>query len=169
MDNNENKNVVEEIVDDLKEKAEGIDKAIEGTTNTKITEIKNKTIEALNMASKKVIEVANEMADSEEIAKSADYIKNKAKELYENALQKIEEIKKDEQVNNAINTAGEYLNEASKKIEESEVYQNVKETIDNFTNKPEVKETIDKARYGTVDLAEKALETLKQWLDSEDK
>ena len=36
-------------------------------------------------------------------------------------------------------------------------------------NKPETKEAIDKAKDTTIDLAEKAVQALKDWLKPEDK
>ena len=43
----------------------------------------------------------------------------------------------------------------------------VKENIDEFMNSEEVKQTIEKAKTGTIDVAEKALDTLKSWLSPE--
>ena len=59
------------------------------------------------------------------------------------------------------------INKTNEKV--NEVYGNVKESYDDFMSKPEVQEKVDKAKDVTIDIAEKAVEALKQWLRPEDK
>lgn len=173
MEEKQVKESVDEVVQDLKNKVEEISVAGKDTNNAKIEELKNKAISTLNLAIDRISNAAEEMINSEEVAKGVEFVKVKSKDLYEATLKKIEEIKNSKEVNDAVNNVGEYVKDASKKITEavndSEIIQNAKQTVTEFVNSKEVKEAVDKAKHGTVDLAEKALETLKGWLDTEDK
>ena len=59
------------------------------------------------------------------------------------------------------------INKTNEKV--NKVCGDVKEGYDDFMSKPEVQEKVDKAKDVTIDLAEKAVEALKQWLRPEDK
>ena len=50
-----------------------------------------------------------------------------------------------------------------------EVLTDARKGVEDFMNKPETKEAIDKAKDTTIDLAEKAVQALKDWLKPEDK
>lgn len=172
MDNNEVKNSVNEVVEDLKAKVNDIDEACKDIDNEKIKEIKNKSIATLNLAIERITTAANEMINSEEVQKGVEFVKAKSKELYDNALKKIEEVKNNEELNNAFEKAEDYVVNAAKTVgetvEKTEVYQNAKQQVNEFINKPEVKDAINSAKKETVNIAEKALDTLKEWLDPEE-
>ena len=59
------------------------------------------------------------------------------------------------------------INKTNEKV--SEVCTNVKDSYDEFMAKPEVQEKVEKAKDVTIDIAEKAVDALKQWLRPEDK
>lgn len=169
MDNNEVKNQVEEVVEDLKTKVNDLDVACKDVDNQTVKEIHNKTIATLNLAIERITTAANEMINSEEVQKGVEFVKVKSKDLYENALKKIEEIKDNEELNKAFEKAEDLVANAAKTVgetvEKTEVFQNAKQQVDNFMNKKEVKDAINNAKKGTVNIAEKALDTLKEWLD----
>ena len=76
--------------------------------------------------------------------------------MYENAISKINEVLDSDSVMEA-------------KQEVKELVKNTKTDIEEFFEKEEVKTIVDKAKTKTVNLADKALNTLKEWLKPEDK
>lgn len=145
---------VDAIINDLKSKIDEISKAGEGATGdalVKINDVKAKAIDVLTQVSNKVIETANDIADDEEIEKIVSVVTSKSKQLYDNALNKIDELTKPENV------------EKTKKV-----VNDVKKDINDFFEREEVKNTIESAKEVTVDIAEKALDTLKDWLKTEE-
>lgn len=145
---------VDAIINDLKSKIDEISKAGEGATGdalVKINDVKAKAIDVLTQVSNKVIETANDIADDEEIEKIVSVVTSKSKQLYDNALNKIDELTKPENVDKA-----------------KKVVNDVKKDINDFFEREEVKNTIESAKEVTVDIAEKALDTLKDWLKTEE-
>lgn len=145
---------VDGIINDLKSKIDEISKAGEGATGdalVKINDVKTKAIDVLTQVSNKVIETANDIADDEEIEKIVSVVTSKSKQLYDNALNKIDELTKPENVEKA-----------------KKVVNDVKKDINDFFEREEVKNTIESAKEVTVDIAEKALDTLKDWLKTEE-
>lgn len=144
---------VDAIINDLKSKIDEISKAGEGATGdalVKINDVKAKAIDVLTQVSNKVIETANDIADDEEIEKIVSVVTSKSKQLYDNALNKIDELTKPENVDKA-----------------KKVVNDVKKDINDFFEREEVKNTIESAKEVTVDIAEKAIDTLKDWLKTE--
>lgn len=145
---------VDAIINDLKSKIDEISKAGEGATGdalVKINDVKAKAIDVLTQVSNKVIETANDIADDEEIEKIVSVVTSKSKQLYDNALNKIDELTKPENVDKA-----------------KKVVNDVKKDINDFFEREEVKNTIESAKEVTVDIAEKAIDTLKDWLKTEE-
>ena len=145
---------VDAIINDLKSKIDEISKAGEGATGdalVKINDVKAKAIDVLTQVSNKVIETANDITDDEEIEKIVSVVTSKSKQLYDNALNKIDELTKPENVEKA-----------------KKVVNDVKKDINDFFEREEVKNTIESAKEVTVDIAEKALDTLKDWLKTEE-
>lgn len=145
---------VDAIINDLKSKIDEISKAGEGATGdalVKINDVKAKAIDVLTQVSNKVIETTNDIADDEEIEKIVSVVTSKSKQLYDNALNKIDELTKPENVEKA-----------------KKVVNDVKKDINDFFEREEVKNTIESAKEVTVDIAEKALDTLKDWLKTEE-
>lgn len=146
---------VDEILEDLKNKIDELTKAGEGASGealVRINEVKAKSINVLNQVSNKVIETANNVTDIDEIDSVVEMVSNKSKQLYENALTKI---------NGLINP--ETVDDAKKLVKD------VKKDINDFFEREEVKNTIESAKEATVEITDKALDTLKEWLKPEDK
>lgn len=146
---------VDEILEDLKNKIDELTKAGEGASGealARINEVKAKSINVLNQVSNKVIETANNVTDIDEIDSVVEMVSNKSKQLYENALTKINELINPETVDDA-----------------KKLVKDVKKDINDFFEREEVKNTIESAKEATVEIADKALDTLKEWLKPEDK
>jgi len=148
---------VKELVEDLKKKVEDLTAAAEGS-DEKIAEtvnmVRDRTVKVFCEAAQKASQMAEEVKDDEEFNKAIAKMKSKSKELYESALEKINELK-------STAAAADFKGTA----------ESVKNNIDEFMNREEVKQTVDAAKVATVEIAEKALETLKGWLmpDGEEK
>ena len=164
-----NKNDVNEVVEDLKQKIDSITAVaddVDDESRAKVEEIKNRAIKVLSSASDKILDTYKNVSNSDEVEKSIKVVKDKSKELYENALKKIDEVKRSQTYSNTMDyvrrTAGQV------KGETIDFFEGTKNNIDEFLAKPAVKDSIDKAKLKTVDVAEKALDTLKQWLKPEE-
>ena len=163
------KKEVNEVVEDLKTKIDNITAAAEDAddeSKDKVQEIRDKAIRVLTTASDKIVDTYKTFSNSEEVEKSIDIVRIKSKELYDNALKKIDEVKKSQAYNDTLDYVKKTANQV--KDETKDFVEGTKNNIDEFLAKHEVKESIDKAKIKTVDLAEKALDTLKQWLKPED-
>ena len=102
---------------------------------------------------RKIDEIKNDEELKNRIIDTANAVKEKGEDI-------IDSVKENETVMNAVNTVANAVSEAA---------QNVKEGIDNVMNKPEVSEKITKAKETTLDVAEKAVQALKDWLRPEKK
>lgn len=146
---------INDIVEDLRTKIDELSNAgiqASGETLTKVNDIKRKAIDVLNQASLKVKEVANSTADSQDIEKSIEIVKEKSKLLYDNALEKISEL-----INPKVT------------IQVNETAKNIKKEINDFFEKEESKFEQEEAKIVDVNIEEKAIETLKGWLKTEEK
>lgn len=146
---------VDEILEDLKNEIDELTKAGEGASGealARINEVKAKSINVLNQVSNKVIETANNVTDIDEIDSVVEMVDKKSKQLYENASNKINELINPETVDDA-----------------KKLVKDVKKDINDFFEREEVKNTIESAKEATVEIADKALDTLKEWLKPEDK
>lgn len=195
MNEFEEKNIeseVEETVKEMKAKIDEITAASEGVedeeASLKISEIKDKAIGTLNKAIDGLASVGKDIKNSEQVNKTVEYVKAKAKELSDSALKKIEEIKNDEALKNRITETANAVKEKGEELIESvkenetvmnvvntvadavkDGIENVKEGIENVVSKPEVSEKLNKAKETTLDVAEKAVKALKDWLRPENK
>ena len=118
-------------------------------------------------------------------------VKEKSKQVYDFSIKKIDELKANEDVKRGLSEAGDFVKDVARKTGDmaKEVYDKAMENedvkkfadktgevltdarkgVEDFMNKPETKEAIDKAKDTTIDLAEKAVQALKDWLKPEDK
>ena len=167
-ENKELKENVNKLVEDLQKKIDGIKEAGKNSKNEKVEEIVGKVADALNSIIDKIVDVAKDSAYSQEVLNSIDFVKAKSKTLYEEALKKIEEIKKDEKVNEAIENVTNVTKKIADSVTDNEFVKAAENSIYEFKNKPEVKNAIDRAKHSTVEVAEKALSILKDWLEPED-
>ena len=147
------------------------DKVNEYRNSPEFKENVAKTKEAIKDASVYVKDTANDVKDKvveytkspefkEGVEKAQDFLKDASDKIMDVASDVKEKISSNEDAMNLINKTSEKA---------TEVYTNAKESYDEFMSKPEVQEKVEKAKDVTIDIAEKAVEALKQWLRPEDK
>lgn len=181
--------LVNETVEKMKAKIDEISneaKKIEGDDAIKAEEIKEKAISVLNEASEKLQKTWDTITDPDELKKTVDFIGEKSKEIYETSIKSIQAFIKSEEVKKAIDDAQDFIKDAGttigdfakdaydKAMENPDVKEfadgvvkaanEAKENIDDFFERPEVKEKVDEAKEKTIELAEKAVDALKKWL-----
>ena len=157
MNNNDIERYTQEVIEDLKKKIEDITVNASSQDEQiidRLNEVKDKAVKILNNAIKAIDNGIKSIADSEELEKGLSTAKERSLQLYEETIKKLNEIKD-----------SEALKKGFEEIKQSSIQ--VKENIDEFMNSEEVKQTIEKAKTGTIDVAEKALDTLKSWLSPE--
>ena len=152
----------------------------------KIQEIKDATVNTLKNSISDIKEKAQNVSSNPDVQKTIAYIKENAVKAVDLAKIKIDEISNDpkvkeyadkakESVKNASETATKYVDEhldektkenlsnaydsASKKVEEGT--KKIVTAADEFLNKPEVQDTLEKAKKGANDIVEKGSEALK--------
>lgn len=148
-------NKVIEIVNDLNKKIDEISllgENADGDKLAKINDIKHKAIGVLTQASNKINDTVNSAANSEELENGIEVVKLRSKQLYEDAVNKIEKLMHEEKVE-----------------EVKEFVEEAKSDIDEFFDKEEIKNAINSAKDVTVEVGEKAVKCLKEWLKPEDK
>ena len=169
--------VVKETVIDLQNKINGIKaeaQTVQGSNKEKVDEVVVKVSTALVNAGNKIIQSAKTISDEQEINKGIETVKAKSKELYDYAISKIDEFKNSDIIDEAKQVVENVVSsDAVENVVETvkQEAQEIKEEVSEFINKPEVQETIHEVKIITVEMAEKALATLKEWLkvDGEDK
>ena len=152
----------------------------------KIQEIKDATVNTLKNSISDIKEKAQNVSANPDVQKTIAYIKENAVKAVDLAKIKIDEISNDpkvkeyadkakESVKNASETASKYVDEhldektkenlsnaydsASKKVAEGT--KKIVTAADEFLNKPEVQDTLEKAKKGANDIVEKGSEALK--------
>ena len=120
--------------------------------------------DSVNNFGQSIVNKVNEFKESKEFKEGSQ----KAQEAFEKTKNVVAEktqdavnaIKSNEDIMNALNTVNAKANK---------VFEDVKENVDGFMNKPEEAEKVEKAKDVTIDVAEKAVDALKNWLRPEDK
>lgn len=204
-ENNNIEKTIDETVMEMKQKIAEISKesAVEETSiKEKIELVAQKSIAVINAAIEKLIELAKDVKDSDELKNTLEFVSSKTKDITDVTIIKLKEIKNSKQVKQATEVIADNLNKgisiASNKASEGysfvkekaqEGYKNLEKTktfteisntvsevkksgieaVNDFMNKPEVSSKIEKAKDVTIELAEKALDALRNWLKPEDK
>lgn len=186
------KNLTDELENQIKNIKEKANEVIENEkVQTVLKTISDKTVEFLEQVKEKVTNLWDYYTDPEEVAKIIENVKVVSKNVYNASLTKINEVKNNKDVQNALASAETFLkktydktsevakdsfdkameNEDIKKTFDSVVnaYNNVKDIVTEYFEKPEVQENIDKAKDITIDLAEKGVDALKKWLKTNKK
>lgn len=152
-------NKVTEIINDLKNKIDELSLLGEGADAdklAKIKDVKQKAINVLTQVSNKISDTANSAVDTEELQNAIDVVKIRSRQLYDNAVSKINELMCAEEVEEI-------------KEEVKEVANDVKNDIDEFFKKEEIKNAINNVEDATVEITDKAINCLKEWLRPEEK
>lgn len=148
-------NNVNEVIEDLKKKIEDISSLGKDAADdklAKVNDVKQKAITVLTQVSNKISDSVNSAADLEDLENGIEVVKIRSKKLYDDAVKKIDKLINEEVVN-----------------EVKENIKDVKNDIDEFFEKEEVKNALNDAKDVTVEIADKAINCLKEWLKPEDK
>ena len=168
----------EETVNELKTDIEDLDKEVESKLEgldedkkARISELVEKAKTAINTSIEKVSAVINEIDDSEKLDDLLDKIKAKAKEAVDYTTNRIDALINGEKTVDIDRLHDDIMAEFDK-VKENEVVRKttvlIKEgyaKINEFFEKPEVQDTIKKAKKTTIKVAEKGVEGLKKVLD----
>ena len=175
--------LIEETVREMKEKIDAITDTA-GSIETEesrdtVEEIKDRAVSILSNVTRKLSSLAEEVLDPEEIGKTLDYVKTKAKELTDNTMRKFDELKRQDALQ-SVKKAGEDLvenisnNETVQNVFNtvsdgaSKAFETIREGAEDLLEKADQNETVAMAKAKTVEIAEKAVNALKQWLRPDD-
>lgn len=140
-------------------------------TKAKALELVEKTKDVINTSIEKISAVIDNIKDEEKLNELLDKVKAKSKEAVEFTIDKIDDLTNtnDEFDYNSLH---DDIMHGFDQLRENETFKKttvlIKEgyaKINEFLDKPEVKETINKAKATTIKVAEKGVEGLKKVLD----
>ncbi len=188
---------VEDLKKKIAELSEEKEKEAVGTETTddnkqKIQEIKDATVNSVMTSINDIKEKAQQVSENPDVQKTIAYIKENAVKAVEMAKGKIDEISKDPKVkeyaDKAVETVKNVSSSASKYVDEhlddktkenlSNAYESASKAVsegtkkvvtaaDEFINKPEVQETLEKVKTGANDIAEKGANAIKNFFNRE--
>ena len=158
--------------DQLKEYVETKTSVINDSKKQRIDSLLEKTNNAINSTINKIKELSNSKVNEKEFNQFLNKVVEKATEAIDFAKAKVNEII-DEEEN--LDEVFDYICEEFEKAKKTEVFKKasniVKEigvSVNEFLEKPEVQETINKAKVTTLNLAEKGLDGLKKVLNTDE-
>ena len=184
---------VEKTVEDLKKQIEQIhreaDEASENQndeTRMKIEAAARKAIDTLNQSIDQLKLAAAQVQDSEVYRKTMAQIRQAADRAYSEGQRMIRQIQQDPKWNRAVEDLKSTFNDVSNRVKSGidELKENEalmdkvdqlkagtdklvgkgRDAVCDFTSRPEVQKNIDKAKDVTIDVAEKTVDALKNWL-----
>lgn len=181
---------IEETVQEMKAKIDEITRKSEEINDNdlaaKANQIKDRAINVLNDVTKKLSTTANDLKESDDFKKVLEFVKTKSKELSDATLKKINELKEDQRIKEGFDNTFNFVKEKSNKLTEGikenekvksviddvsekggKLIDSVKVSVDDLLNKTELDEKIVEVKNKTVDIAEKAVQALKEWLKPE--
>ena len=181
---------IEETVQEMKAKIDEITRKSEEINDNdlaaKANQIKDRAINVLNDVTKKLSTTATDLKESDDFKKVLEFVKTKSKELSDATLKKINELKEDQRIKEGFDNTFNFVKEKSNKLTEgikenekvkgviddvsekgSKLIDSVKVSVDDLLNKTELDEKIVEVKNKTVDIAEKAVQALKEWLKPE--
>ena len=166
---------VKALKEDIADLEKSFNKAtadLDEATKLKAREIVEKTEDTINRSIDKVSAVINDIKDEEKMNDLLDKVKAKAKEATDYAGERIDAI-----INNNdgidIDKLHDDIMAEFDKLKETDAFKKttvlIKEgydKINEFLDKPEVKQAINKAKTTTISIAEKGVEGLKKVLET---
>ena len=162
---------VKELEDDLAEKVEKLDE--EGKEKAKA--LVEKTEEAIRSSIEKVKGIINDVQEDEKLDEFLDKVKAKSMEAVDFTKGKIAELTKKPEEKKTLEDLGNDIMAEFDKIKESDAFKKTADflsdigtKVNEFFEKPEVKNAINKAKTTTVNIAEKGVENLKKALKTEE-
>ena len=175
-------NKFEEVAKEMREDIERI-KAIalakidlvDDEGKLKVSDLTEKTIEAINTTIEKLKNVAEKVDDDEKVNELLYRAHAKCQEAVEFTKTKIAEIKETQEPKINLDNVLNDIRASFDKLMQNENVQNatnlvkgIGDEINTFLNKPEVKEKIDHAKDVTISIAEKGLDALKKSVENKD-
>lgn len=182
------KKKIEELSDEEDEKQPDDDKLsipkfITDEQKAKISEIKEKAAATVNESIDDIKKKGSNAVNNPDLQKTIAFIKANAVKAVDTAKVKIDEIRNNPNVQQSVKNVEGKTNDALKSAKEklspyaeqaSQAIQSgtktVVKNVDEFMNKPEVRENLNKAREKVADLANKSVEAVKEFFsDDEEK
>lgn len=153
----------------FKEKTKGLDKETVAAARTFV----DRTEKVIQAVIDKTGAVIKELKDDEQLEELLAKLKAKAKEAVDYAIDKVDTVIKEGPETEIDRLYKDVMSEFDS-LKDTNVYKTtsvlIKEgyaKINEFLEKPEIQETIKKAKKTTIDLAEKGVAGLKKVLDTE--
>ena len=142
-------NTLKNSISDIKEKAQNV--STNPDVQKTIAYIKENAVKAVDLAKIKIDEISNDPKVKEYADKAKESVKNASETASKYVEEHLDEKTK-ENLSNAYDSASKKVAEGTKKIVTA---------ADEFLNKPEVQDTLEKAKKGANDIVEKGSEALK--------
>ena len=163
---------VQELENDLAAKVQNLDE--EGKEKAKV--IVEKTQQAIKSSIEKVRNVIADVQEDEKLDEFLDKVKAKSMEAVDFTKEKVSELMNSTQKENTLEKLGSDIMSEFEKVKDSDALKktadflsDIQNKINEFFEKPEVKQAIDKAKITTVNIAERGVEGLKKALNTEPK
>ncbi|MBO7677569.1 MAG: hypothetical protein J6S49_08650 [Erysipelotrichaceae bacterium] len=162
---------VNDLENDLAAKAEQLDE----TNKEKAKVLVNKTEEAIKSSIEKIKGIINDVQEDEKVDEFLDKVKAKSMEAVDFTKAKVAELTSEVKKNDTLEKLGADIMSEFDKIKESDAFKktadflnDISGKVNEFFEKPEVKEAINKAKVTTVNIAEKGVEGLKKALKTDE-
>ena len=159
---------VEELENDLAAKAEKLDEA----NMEKAKVLVAKTEEAIKSSIEKVKGIINDVQEDEKLDEFLDKVKAKSMEAVEFTKEKVAELTQQDDKENKLEKLGDDIMAEFDKLKESDAFKktadflsDIHTKVNDYFNKPEVQDAINKAKTTTINIAEKGVESLKKALE----
>ncbi len=163
---------VQELEKDLAAKVDNLDD--EGKQKAKA--LVEKTEQAIKSTIDKVKNVIADVQEDEKLDEFLDKVKAKSMEAVEFTKVKVSELTNNKEKDNTLEKLGNDIMNEFEKVKDSDALKktadflsDIQNKINEFFEKPEVKQAIEKAKTTTVNIAEKGVEGLKKALNTEPK
>lgn len=164
---NELKKYVSDISKTLEDKVEKLD---DKEIKDKAVRVKDKAIQVIDTAYSKVLKLIENL-DTEEASKTIDYFISNTTIIFNDACKKIDkfidDFLKDEDYTKQEEKDYQAIMKTYDKVEK--VYYDAKDAVINYANKPEVQKTINDVKKKAATITDIAIDTLKDWFNSEEK
>ena len=172
---------IENTIKQLQKEIKGLEKTLKAkedilddNAREKAEELVDRTIDTIDATIEKVKAVVDEKVDDDKIEEFLENVEVKSKEAVDYAKAKIEEFACENKKFD-LDKLFDEISSDFEKIKESDTFKKVTDfakdaynQVNDYLQKPEVKQAIDKAKKTTIDIAEKGVEGLKKVLTSKE-
>ena len=162
---------VNELENDLAAKAEQLDES----NKEKAKALVDKTEEAIKTSIDKIKSIITEVQEDEKVDEFLDKVKAKSMEAVEFTKEKVSELTKKVEKDDTFEKITSDIMAEFDKVKETDAFKKTADVLtdlsgklNEFLNKPEVKDAINKAKVTTVNIAEKGVDGLKKVLKTDE-